>query len=1274
METYAGERRDVKPPACYPSRAAAPERTLLDVLDATTAAFPDAAALDLGTTILTYAELAADVSAIATRLAAHGVGPGDRVGVRLTSGTAELYLTILGVLAAGAAYVPADVDDPDERAEMIWKQAGVCLVVSDGGEFTTYGSAGGVPGRAKPGDDAWIIFTSGSTGAPKGVAVTHRSAAAFVDAEAGLFLPQQPIGPGDRVLAGLSVAFDASCEEMWLAWRNGACLVPATRALVKAGAELGPWLVERRISVVSTVPTLAGLWPVEALAGVRLLILGGEACPAELVNRLAAPTRQIWNTYGPTEATVVACATELTAGEPVRIGLPLAGWDLAVVDPGGRPVGWDEAGELIIGGVGLARYLDPVKDAEKFAAIPELGWDRAYRTGDLVRADRAGLVFLGRGDGQVKLGGRRLELGEIDAALLELPGVVMAASAVRRTEVGNPVLVGYVVLADGVTTVDRTALARILPPALIPLIAVLAELPTRTSGKVDRDALPWPLPVDAEPAELDTDQQWLAEQWRKVLGIPVGADADFVALGGSSLAAAQLVSLLRERCPALSVTDLYRYPVLSTLAARMAELGGAGADRRVVRPVPGGTGLVQFVITILLLTFNGLRWLTALGAVNDVLAWLLGPQQWAPTVPWQLVLVGWLVLISVPGRVLITGLLVRALTNGIRPGLYRRGGVVHLRLWTAERLVTMTGLAMITGTHWCTRYAKLVGCQVAEDVALHALPPVTGLARFGPGAVVEAEADVAGWWLDGDILRIGTVTIGTGARIGTRTTLMPGAVIGAWAQVPAGTNVDGTIPAGQAVAADWPRPRVAHRPGSQAVYSAALLLIGLLPVLAALPGLLLTCLFLGQEDTLAKVAQQLLILAVPVTVLSVLCYAALLAVLIRWAGLGLRPGIYPADGPVAVRAWFSAQLMVIARTTLFPFYASLFTPRWLRLLGARIGTGVEASTVLAVPGLLTVADAAFLADDALLAPYEIRGGWLRLGTARVGERAFVGNSGIVEGGRRVPDSALVGVLSTAPSAALPGSSWLGRPVLELARTADSPDDARTFAPPRRLVFARAAVECCRAVPVVLSMILSELAVLGLEQLAVREGFGVAAALGGVVLFAVGLQACLVAAVAKWLLVGSIRRDNHSLWTSFVWRNELADTFVEQLAVPWLVRLCYGTPLLTLWFRALGARIGRGVWCETHWLPETDLVEIGSAATVNRGCVVQTHLFHDRLMRLDTVRLGAGATLGPHAIALPETMIGSGTTVGPASLVLRGERLPAHSRWLGNPVSAWTLDQ
>ncbi|HEY1819146.1 MAG TPA: AMP-binding protein [Trebonia sp.] len=355
--------------AVYPENPAAAPRTLWHILEATAEEFPEAIAMDDGGTVLNYLDLLAEALRAGDRLAAMGIGAGDRVGIRITSGRAELYLSILAVLSVGAAYVPVDVDDPGERAELVWSVAGVCAILGDGSELTRReaGPAGTGARHPVPEDDAWIIFTSGTSGTPKGVAVTHRSAAAFVDAEAHLFLCDDPLGPGDRVLAGLSVAFDASCEEMWLAWRRGACLVPAPRAVVKTGPELVTWLTRRRVSVVSTVPTLAALWQADAARGIRLLILGGEACPPRLADRLAREGAEVWNTYGPTEATVVASAARLTGGGPVRIGLPLDGWRLAVADPvTGQPVPWGEVGELVIGGVGVARYLDAERDAIAF--------------------------------------------------------------------------------------------------------------------------------------------------------------------------------------------------------------------------------------------------------------------------------------------------------------------------------------------------------------------------------------------------------------------------------------------------------------------------------------------------------------------------------------------------------------------------------------------------------------------------------------------------------------------------------------------------------------------------------------------------------------------------------------------------------------------------------------------------------------------------------------------------------------------------------------------
>ncbi|MEV7599050.1 Pls/PosA family non-ribosomal peptide synthetase [Kitasatospora sp. NPDC089797] len=1280
-------------------------RSLLDVIAATADAHPHAPALDTGDAVLDYRTLMQEVDALAGVLAGHGIGTGDRVGVRIPSGTADLYVAILAVLRCGAAYVPVDADDPDERAEMIWQDAQVCAVLGAERRLAAGPAArpSGHPAWPTPADDAWIIFTSGTTGRPKGVAVTHRSAAAFVDAEARIFLRTQPLGPGDRVLAGLSVAFDASCEEMWLAWRHGACLVPAPRSLVKAGTDLGPWLVQRRITAISTVPTLLALWPQECLDQVRLIIVGGEACPAELVERLAVPGREFWNTYGPTETTVVATAARMLPGEPVRIGAPLDGWEIAVVDPDGRPVPWYESGELLISGIGTARYLDPAKDAEKYSPHPAIASPRVYRSGDLVRNDPEGLVFLGRADDQIKLGGRRIELGEIDAALQALPGIRAAAAAVRKTPAGADLLVGYLVAQPGTGTdlADaRQHLLERLPAPLVPVLAVVDSLPTKTSGKVDRNALPWPLATTGgadRPAEtLEGTAGWLAGQWERLLGMAPGCTDDFFALGGSSLTAARLVSELRTRHSGVSVADLYAHPVLGDLADYLDSLAPAPrpaaaaagpesaattAPARRVRPTPRSAGFWQTLMLLAMFGLSGLRWVVVLIAVDN----LMGSNiPWAPHSSWWPVVAGAVLFYSAPGRTLLAAGGARLLTAGIRPGSHPRGGQVHLRLWAAERYTAMFGTGNLTGTPWAARYARMLGCRVGKGVQLHTAPPVTGLARIGDGATLEPEADIVGWWLDGDILQLGHIEIGEGASIGHRATLMPGARIGAGAEIAPGSCVTGAVPAGEhwhgsparpsgEARTPWPTaPAKASRVWNLA-YGFAFVLFGLAPVIAALPALFVIYPLVDTQRTLGSALLQVLPLTVPLAALSFLCYAALIALLIRLFSLPLRPGFHPATGRVAFCAWAVSHLSDGARRALFPFYASLFTPVWLRLLGARIGHRVEASTVLALPTLMRVEDGAFLADDTLVAPYELRGSWLHLGRAHVGRRSFVGNSGIVGPGRSLPDNSLVGVLSDTPVQAPEGSSWLGRPAFALPRVADSGGEARTYDPPKRLMWARAGVEVCRLLPIVIAALLADLVFAALQ--AVRDDYGLGAAVGaaGLVLVAAAVLACAIATLAKWLLVGRFRVAEHPLWSSFVWRNELYDTFVEELAMPFGGGAMTGTPYLNLWLRSLGAKIGRGAWCETHWLPESDLVTVGAGASVNRGTVLQTHLFHDRVMRLGPVHLGTGATTGPHSIVLLNSSLGDTTTVGPASLVMRGESVPGGTRWLGNPVAAWDGD-
>ena len=1270
-------------------------RTLVDIIYDTADRYPDAAAIDDGTVQLTYSEVIGDIRAGSRWLAARGIGRGDRVGIRMPSGSYSLYLAILSVLSAGAAYVPVDADDPDERAQLVFSEAGVAGVITEAGLSRGPGSSRGwTAAPPQVGDDAWIIFTSGSTGTPKGVAVSHRNAAAFVDAEARMFLQDNPIGPDDRVLAGLSVGFDASCEEMWLAWRHGACLVPAPRALVRSGMDLGPWLVSRDITVVSTVPTLAALWPAEALEAVRLLIFGGEACPPDLAERLAVDGREVWNTYGPTEATVVSCGAKLTGGAPVSIGLPLPGWDLAVVGAAGEPVAPGEVGELVIGGVGLARYLDPEKDAEKYAPMPTLGWPRAYRSGDLVRLEADGLYFQGRADDQVKVGGRRIELGEVDAALVHLPGVSGGAAAVRKTSSGTPVLVGYIASADPSfdLAAAREHLAGALPAALVPRLVLVDELPTRTSGKVDRDALPWPPPGDVPDvgSQLGGTMGWLAAQWQDILGAVVdGPEADFFALGGGSLAAAQMVVALRGRYPGMTVAHLYDHPRLGSLAGFLDEMAAdqpepVAVTPRRVAPTPLSAQAAQVALSLPLATLTGLQWVTWLALINNLVAGVY-PLPWLVTVPWWIVAAAFVAFITPLGRMSIAVVGARVLLSGLKPGTYRRGGSAHLRVWLAERLAEAAGAENLSGAPWLVYYARALGNSVGKGVDLHSAPPVTGMLTLGHRSSVEPEVDLTGHWIDGDLFHVGPITVGNDATIGARTTLLPGSVVGKDADVAAGSAVVGKVKNGQywkgspAVKSGKARhPWPDHRPPRAAhwvvVYGLSSVVLGALPLVSLGAGLAVLAWAVRETTTLEQALWQAAPWIPVATLVAAGVYAAVTVVGVRALSVGLREGYRPVRSRVGWQLWCTERLMDAARNYLFPLYAGLLTPVWLRILGAKIGRDTEISTALLTPKFTVVEDGAFLADDTMVASYELGGGWIHIAKATVGKRAFLGNSGITQPGRRVPDDGLVAVLSATPSKAKAGSSWLGSPPIRLRRKADTADAALTYAPPMRLKVARGAVETCRLVPMMVNFAIGVGVLAAVQAVALRAGYGWAALSGGIVLLIAGAIAGGIAVAAKWLVVGRICDDEHPLWSSFIWRNEVSDAFVETVAAPWFARAASGTPVMNLWLRALGAKIGRGVWCETYWLPEADLVTLGDGSTVNRGCVVQTHLFHDRIMRMDTVVLEDGATLGPHCVALPASRIGAGATVGPASLVMRGDEVPAATRWQGNPIAPWQVSR
>lgn len=1174
---------------CAPSAPGPEPRTLVDILYDTARRHPHAPAIDDGEVQLTYAELIADIEETVDWLAARGIGRGDRIGIRIPGGGYALYVAILAVLAAGAAYVPIEPGD-DERAGALFGELGVVGVITERGLIRGPGSSRGWrAGQPLGRDDAWILVPPEAAGAAHAIAVTHRIAAAAVDAQSRIFLTDSPIGPGDRVLAAMPVATDAACREMWLAWAHGACLVPAPPALARNGVDLGPWLSSRTPTVVTATPSAAARWPVEALESVRLLILVGETCPADVAARLvtaplvgAPGAREVWSCYGAFGATGTVCAARLGEADPTALGSPLPGWEVAVVDEHGRPVGAGEVGELVLGGGCLARAVDPALDGELFPPIPALGWNRACRTGDQARAD-----------------------------------------------------------SDGVHLIDGAN-------------------PTE------------PMPALDPRAELTGTAGWLAEQWRAVLGAAVdGPDADFFVLGGGPSAAARLVSALRSRYPQLTVADVYDRPRLGALAEFLDGLPETAAPApREVRPTPRFSRAVQSVLALIPATLTGLPWAVWLGAANNVAA-ELNWVPWTRTVSWWWILFGFLLFVTPLGRLGWSALSARLLLSGLQPGVYRRGGAVHLRVWLAERIADAAGARSVVGTPWLTIYARALGNKIGKRVDLHTVPPVTGMLTLGDRCAIDPEVDLRGHWVDGDAFHVGRITVAADAAVGTRSVLLPGTAVGVHAVLAPGSCTTGRIGDGQfwagspAVRSAPPRrqrPSSSPPPNRSPLWGGVYAVSALLPAALPLPALAAGALVLGwavrDTATLSAALAPAAIWTPVAAVVALITYAVTIVAGVRLLSLGLRPGRHPVRSRAGWQAWLVARLTEAARAV--PVSGALLAPVWSRLLGAEVGRGAEICTVPALPRLTTVGAGTVLGRDAAVGGYALGGGWLRLGPTRIGDRAVVGDAALVPAGADVPDNTVISAAAVAPNQARPGSAWLGSPATRWR--AGSPSAGR-----RGPQLLRAIVETARLVPVVVTVALGVALLAALQWTALTVGWYWAVVGSGIAMLVAAAVAGGVVVLTKWLVAGRIRAGQRSPVAR--WRQDLAATFAETVAAPWFCRLATGSAAMTLWLRALGAAVGRGVWCETTGVSAPDLVRLGAGAAVNRAARIPAGMPDDGA---DGVVLEAGSTIGPHSAVSAGARIGAGATVGPASLVLGGDELPASTRWLGNPIAPWPV--
>lgn len=597
-----------------------PDVTLTALLMRQMAETPDAQALTYGTQTLTYQQLADRSGALAGALAERGAGPETIVAVALPR-SLELVIALVAILRAGAAYLPLDTEHPPERLASIVAASGASIVLADEDVAGVFGGkllrpqdwpeSGPAPeDRSHPEHAAYVIYTSGSTGDPKGVLVEHR---AIVNRLLWMQETYQ-IGRDTRILQKTPATFDVSVWEFFLALISAGELVMAPPGAHRDPAAIAALIRQHRITDIHFVPSmLSAFLSAPEAQGLALthVFCSGEELSADLRTRLHQTlSAELHNLYGPTEAAVDVSfwpATPDDTSSPVPIGWPVWNTRLVILDDYGHPAAPGMTGQLMLGGVQLARgYLGRADlTADRFIADPFHPGERLYRTGDLARRREDGaVIFLGRNDHQVKIRGLRIELGEIEAAIsasgLAAETIVMA----REDRPGDKRIVAYIVPLGGYTPEAlRARMAARLPEYMLPsAIVTLDALPVTSNGKLDRKALPPPAfeTVAGRPAETPTEKI-LAETFARVLGLEAapGAEDDFFSLGGNSLLAVQLLLSIREQLghdPGLGA--LFDNPRLADLAA-LLESGADSFDNGLgplVRLADGAPGLAPLFV------------------------------------------------------------------------------------------------------------------------------------------------------------------------------------------------------------------------------------------------------------------------------------------------------------------------------------------------------------------------------------------------------------------------------------------------------------------------------------------------------------------------------------------------------------------------------------------------------------------------------------------------------------------------------------------------------
>lgn len=1279
---------------------------LHDYLSASAEQWPDLIAIEVppgngrDRQLTSYAELRTQSEDLAFALSSL-VEPDTVVAILLSRDSANLYVAQLATLYAGGCFLSIEPSFPDEQIrEILSDSRAVVLITDEAGRIRAASS--GFPvvhifdigdnsqpetsltrsPRLGPENLAYMIYTSGTTSRPKGVLIEHRSIVNLVHSDIDEF----QLCPGDRVVQGSSAAYDSSIEECWLAWASGATLVIMDDETTRLGPDLVPWLRREGITVLCPPPTLLRTTgcqePESDLPDLRLLYVGGEALTQDVAD-VWAKGRRLVNGYGPTECTVTCSRADIAIGDEIVIGRPVPGMTAWILDDQFQEVQDGLPGELCFSGVGVARgYNDrPDLTAAKFVNIPGLG--RVYRTGD--RAERrpdSSLSYLGRLDSQVKIRGYRIELEAIEAVLTQQAGIREAACRVQRIG-GQDGLVGFVVPTGEDVEIDwakiKSALGQKLPAYMVPArFARVGDLPRSVGGKLNREALPTieinDIPIDDEERPANELEEAVLMAFKSTLGYEgeVSTRSDFFTdLGGSSLLAAKLVSIMREDPAVASVTvrDVYEARTIERLSQRLRERGVQQAAAPLVASVinPLGTTLGQSAFLLFELVVGSTLVVLGLeGLASPVGLILIG----TAALFWPLIAV----ILAVAAKRLLIG------RYSSRSEIVWGG--FFLRNWIVQRIVRLVPWRLFEGSELACMALRALGARIGRGVHFHrgSLPLDGGwdLLDIGDGAILCQDAGLGLVELEASKVIVGPISIGDGATVGVRARIASGASLGKGSHLSplssltpgshTGTDEDWDgIPAQRSgpVASDRsgePAGREMHPLTYAAAYSLARLVLSC--VLAAPFGVafVIALRWLDNDFGTLRTLGITACLAVAATPATLLLEAASARAMGR-----IAPGRIPMRSWGYIRVALKSNLVESAGRLLS---GTLFWPVWLRLAGMKIGRDCEISTIIdVVPELVEIESECFLADGVYLGPPHLRRGAADLDKVTLSPNTFIGNHAVVPSGSKLPADILLGVCTVADQRQIrPGTSWFGLPPFELPRhDVREFDRTLTHAPGPVRYWNRVFWEALRFIVPVGPASATVGWMLAYRELSTHQSVAALALIGvPLSLLVIGLLMIAIGVLLKWILLGKVKPGTHPLWSCWCSRWDFHYVVWGEWTRPFLSSL-EGTLLLNVVLRTLGMKIGRSVVLGSGFaqVVDPDMIRIGDGATVS--AMFQAHTFEDRVLKIDRVDIEPHATLGFGTVPLYGAHIGRETIIEPHGVVMKHERLAAGRRYEGAPT-------